>query len=42
MPLQGVSDIIDRCLLKDPDQRPSAEEIFNLIQADLHPGAQLV
>lgn len=33
--LQGIADLIDRCLLPDPEQRPSAEQIFQLLQAEL-------
>lgn len=33
--VQVISDLIGLCLLLDPDDRPSTEEIFDLIQADL-------
>ena len=33
--MQAISDLIGLCLLLDPDDRPSTEEIFDLIQADL-------
>ena len=32
--LQGISDLIELCLLPDPSHRPSAEEVFRLIDAD--------
>ena len=37
--LQDVAGLIDRCLLLRPDERPSAEEIFNFLTADLQPAA---
>ena len=36
--LQVIADLIEHCLLPDPDQRPSAEEIFNLILGDVEQG----
>lgn len=34
---QEISDLIDRCLLPEPHQRPSAEEIFAFIRTDAVP-----
>ena len=36
--VQGIKDLIDRCLLPAPDQRPSAKEIYNILQAELKHG----
>ena len=36
--VQGIKDLIDRCLLFNPGQRPSAEEIFNILQSELKHG----
>ena len=31
--LQAVADIIDDCLQRHPEKRPSAEELFHRLQA---------
>ena len=36
--MQAIADLLDSCLLLDPEKRPSAEQIFQVLQEGLGPG----
>ena len=36
--MQAIADLMDSCLLLDPEDRPSAEQILHVLQEGLEPG----